>query len=49
MKSEELRSLQAPLKEKYRELPEAAIITLKAEGRIGEGITCKIETGKALV
>jgi len=49
MKSEELRSLQAPLKEKYRELPEAAIITLKAEGRIGEGITCKIETGRAMV
>jgi uncharacterized OsmC-like protein len=49
MKSEELRSLQAPLKEKYRELPEAAIIILKAEGRIGEGNTCKIETGKAMV
>ncbi len=49
MKSEELRSLQAPLKEKYREMPEAAMITLKAEGRIGEGITCKIETGKAMV
>ena len=49
MRSEELRSLQAPLKERYRELPEAAIITLKAEGRIGEGITCKIETGKAMV
>jgi uncharacterized OsmC-like protein len=49
MKSEELRSLQAPLKEKYRDLPETAIITLKAEGRIGEGITCKIETGKAMV
>jgi uncharacterized OsmC-like protein len=49
MKSEELRSLQAPLKEKYRELPEAAIITLKAEGRIGKGITCKIETGRAMV
>jgi uncharacterized OsmC-like protein len=49
MKSEELRSLQAPLKEKYRELPEAAIITLKAEGRIGKDITCKIETGRAIV
>ena len=49
MKSEELRSLQAPLKQRYRELPEAAIITLKAEGRIGEGITCKIETGNAMV
>ena len=49
MKSDELRSLQAPLKEKYRELPEAATITLKAQGRISEGITCKIETGKAMV
>jgi uncharacterized OsmC-like protein len=49
MKSEELRSLQAPLKQRYRELPEAAVITLTAEGRIGEGITCKIETGKAMV
>jgi uncharacterized OsmC-like protein len=49
MKSEELRSLQAPLKDKYREYPESATITLKAEGKIGEGITCKVETGKALV
>ena len=48
MKSEELRSLQAPLKEQYRESPQKALITLKATGRIGEGITCKIETGKAL-
>ena len=49
MKSQELRALQAPLKEKYKETPAAALITLKAQGRIGEGITCKIETGKALV
>ncbi len=49
MKAEELRALQAPLKEQYREQPEAARITLKAQGRIGEGITCKVETGKALV
>ena len=48
MKSEELRSLQAPLKEAYREEPQKALITLKAKGRIGEGITCKIETGRAL-
>ena len=48
MKSEELRSLQAPLKEKYRNRPETAMITLKAEGRAGEGISCKVETGKAL-
>lgn len=49
MKTEDLRSLQAPLKEHYRERPEAALVTLRAEGRIGAGITCKVETGKALV
>jgi uncharacterized OsmC-like protein len=48
MNSDELRSLQAPLKQKYREHPEAATITLKAEGKIGEGISCSVETGKAL-
>jgi uncharacterized OsmC-like protein len=48
MKSEELKSIQSPLKQKYREEPAAALITLKAQGRIGEGVTCKIETGKAL-
>lgn len=47
-KSEELKSLQAPLKEKYRKDPESAIITLKAQGKIGEGISCNIETGKAI-
>jgi len=45
----ELKNLQAPLKDKYREEPESAIITLKAEGKIGEGISCKVETGKAMV
>jgi uncharacterized OsmC-like protein len=49
MNADELRSIQAPLKERYREAPDAAVITLKAEGRIGEGVSCKIETGKALV
>ena len=49
MKSEELKNLQAPLKDKYREHPESAVITLKAEGKIGEGISCKVETGKAFV
>ena len=48
MRSEELRSLQAPLNEKYRETPEKALITLRAKGRIGEGVTCKVETGRAL-
>lgn len=49
MNAEELKQVQAPLKEKYRNSPESGIITLKAEGKIGEGISCKIETGKAIV
>jgi uncharacterized OsmC-like protein len=49
MDAETLKSLQAPLKERYRETPAAAVITLKAEGRLGEGVTCRVETGKALV
>jgi uncharacterized OsmC-like protein len=49
MKSEELKSIQAPLKARYREQPDAALITLKASGRLGEGITCNIQTGKVLV
>src|ERR1700759_2910023 len=49
MDSLELKNLQAPLKEKYRSQPESALITLKAKGNIGEGISCKVETGKALV
>jgi uncharacterized OsmC-like protein len=49
MNADELRSLQAPIKEQYRERPEEALITLRAEGRIGEGVTCKLETGNALV
>ena len=49
MNAEELKAKQAPLKQKYREHPEAALITLRAEGRVGEGVLCKLETGKALV
>jgi uncharacterized OsmC-like protein len=49
MKADELRSIQTPLKDRYREDPNAALITLKAKGSIGEGITCKVETGKAVV
>ena len=49
MNAEELRSIQAPLKERYRENPDAALITLQAAGRLAEGISCKIETGKALL
>ena len=49
MNSEQLKALQAPLKERYRKDPATAVVTLRAEGRIGEGIACKVGTGKALV
>ncbi len=49
MNTTELKNLQAPLKEKYKSQPESAIITLTAQGKIGEGISCKVDTGRALV
>jgi uncharacterized OsmC-like protein len=49
MKSTELKNIQRPLKEKYRNEPAAAIFTLKAHGKIGENISCKVETGRALI
>lgn len=49
MNAEDLRSLQQPLKARYKEQPQAALITLTAQGRLGEDVTCKVETGKALV
>lgn len=49
MNALELKDIQAPLKEKYRMQPETSVITLKAEGKIGEGISCKVQTGKAIV
>jgi uncharacterized OsmC-like protein len=49
MNAEQLRAMQAPLKERYKKDPSAAVITLRAQGRIGEGIACRVETGKALV
>jgi uncharacterized OsmC-like protein len=50
MDAETLKALQAPIKQKYRDAPDSAVITLKAEGTIGaEGITCKVDTGRALV
>jgi uncharacterized OsmC-like protein len=49
MKTGELRAIQKPLKDRYREEPAAALITLKAEGKMGDGVTCGVETGKALV
>lgn len=49
MNAEELRALQAPLKDQYRTQPETAVVTLRAQGKLGEGITCKIDTGRTLV
>ena len=49
MNAEQLKALQAPLKDRYRADPQAAVITLRASGRVGEGVSCRVETGKALV
>ena len=49
MDRDKLRALQAPLKEQYRTDPGAAVITLHAEGRLGENVTCSVSTGQALV
>lgn len=49
MNAAELKSLQAPIKERYRNDPKAATVTLRAEGKIGQGVTCSVATGKALV
>jgi uncharacterized OsmC-like protein len=46
---EELRALQAPLKQQYKERPDTAVVTLRAEGRVGDQLTCRVATGKALV
>jgi uncharacterized OsmC-like protein len=48
MERDELRALQAPLKERYRDEPESAYITLKADGTLGEGVSCSVDTGRAL-
>ena len=50
MDREELRAIQAPLKQRYREQPEAALVTLRAGGALGdEAVSCSVETGRALV
>ena len=49
MNAQELKALQAPLKDAYRNEPSKAVVTLKAEGKIGEGIACRVDTGRALV
>jgi uncharacterized OsmC-like protein len=49
MNGEDLKKLQTPLKDKYRNEPTSAMITLKAQGSLSEGISCNVETGKELV
>ena len=45
----ELKALQAPIKERYKKDPATAVVTLRAHGRLGEGIACRVDTGKALI
>src|SRR3954463_3874528 len=49
MNADALRALQAPLKQKYREDANAAVVTLRASGEATDGLSCKVETGRALV
>ena len=49
MNATDLKKIQTPLKEKYRTNAESALITLRAKGKIGEDISCKVETGRALI
>jgi len=49
MDANQLKAMQAPFKERYKAEPAAAVLTLHAEGRLGEGVTCSVDTGKVLV
>jgi uncharacterized OsmC-like protein len=49
MNRDQLRAVQAPLKQRYRDDPQAAVVTLKAQGGLGDGVACSVETGRALV
>ncbi len=49
MNRDDLRALQAPIKQRYRDDPAAALVTLKAEGRLGDGVSCRVATARALV
>jgi uncharacterized OsmC-like protein len=48
MEREQLRAIQAPLKERYEDDPEAAVVTLSASGELGEGVSCSVQTGRAI-
>lgn len=49
MDANALKAMQAPIKEKYHDAPEAAVVTLTAEGSVGEGVTCSVRTSQALI
>jgi uncharacterized OsmC-like protein len=49
MDRESLRRVQQPLKDRYRSEPDTALVTLRAQGSLGEGVTCSVVTGQALV
>jgi uncharacterized OsmC-like protein len=49
MDASALKEMQAPFKQRYREQPGAAVVTLKADGALGEGVSCKVTTGRVLV
>jgi uncharacterized OsmC-like protein len=49
MTRDEFRTIQRPLKQRYREDPRAALVTLRAEGSLTEGVACSVATGKAMV
>lgn len=49
MDGSDLRAIQAPIKQRYRDTPDAALVTLRAEGAIGQGMTCSVQTSKALI
>ncbi len=48
MERDELRAVQTPLKERYRDEPDAALVTLSATGALGDGVSCSVQTGRAL-
>src|SRR5271167_2445007 len=48
MDRDELQTLQAPLKQRYRDEPEAGLVTLEANGTLEEGVSCSVQTGRAL-
>src|SRR5829696_4360537 len=48
MDRDQLRAIQAPLKERYEDAPERALVTLEASGELGEGVSCSVQTGRAI-